>query len=406
MSMPFPKIDPNLTLPAKFYTSTEIFEEELERIFYSKWIYVACEADIPKPGDYVTLKIGKRSFFLQRSENGTVRGFYNVCSHRGHELVSGEKGNSKRLICPYHNWAYGLDGKLVHARGMEPGFPIEDFGLDPIDVRVIGGLIYVCLTSPAPPDIEDVQAKLTPYLAPYELAKTKIACQKDIIEECNWKLVIENNRECLHCTSNHPELLVPLYSSGFGKGLDKENVQADERRFQEALQKKEKEWENLGLPYELIEFPDGLWFRTVRLPLANQCISHTLKPEHACKKLLGNFKQPEGSGLSLWTHPNSWNHFLSDHIVTFSVFPLSVDKTLVRTKWLVAADAVEGIDYDLDNLTQVWTQTNAQDQRLAEGTYRGICSGGYKPGPLTEEEYLVRQFLSWYSDQLTKSPLH
>jgi Rieske 2Fe-2S family protein len=271
---------------------------------------------------------------------------------------------------------------------------------------VIGGLIYVCLTKPAPADIEEVRSMLTPYLAPYELSNTKIACQKDIIEACNWKLVIENNRECLHCPGNHPELLVPLYSSGFGKGMDKDHVQPSEKRFQETLQQKEREWENLGLPYELLEFPDGLWFRAVRLPLANQCISHTLKNEHACKKLLGNFKRPEGSGLSLWTHPNSWNHFLNDHIITFAVFPLSVDRTLVRTKWLVAADAVEGVDYNVDDLTKVWTLTNAQDQSLAEGAYRGICSGGYISGPLADEEYLVKQFLSWYSDQLTEAPVH
>lgn len=404
--MSFAGIDTNFTLPARFYTSNEIFEEELERIFYSKWIYVACEADIPKPGDYVALKVGTRSFFLQRNDKGEVHGFYNVCRHRGHELVAGEKGNCRRIICPYHNWAYDLDGNLRHARGMDADFPKEEYGLNPIEVAVIGGLIYVCLSSPAPADIEEVRSLLTPYLAPYQLPNTKIACQKDIIEACNWKLVIENNRECLHCTSNHPELLVPLYSLGFGKGLDKENIGASERRFQETLQQKEKEWESLELPYELIEFPNDLWFRTVRLPLANQCISHTLKPEHACKKLLGNFKQPEGSGLSLWTHPNSWNHFLSDHIVTFAVFPLSVDKTLVRTKWLVAADAVEGIDYDLENLTHVWTQTNAQDQSLAEGTYRGICSGGYLPGPIADEEYLVKQFLSWYTNQLTETPVH
>ena len=79
-------IDTNFTLPSRFYTSTEIFEEELERIFYGRWIYVACEADIPKAGDYVTLKIGKRSIFLQRTESGEVRGFYNVCRHRGHVI--------------------------------------------------------------------------------------------------------------------------------------------------------------------------------------------------------------------------------------------------------------------------------------------------------------------------------
>ena len=86
---------------------------------------------------------------------------------------------------------------------------------------------------------------------------------------------MENNRECLHCMTNHPELLIPLYSSGFGKGLDKDHAQPSDQKFQETLIEKEKEWTSLGLPYELIEFPDGLWFRTVRLPLANQCISHT-----------------------------------------------------------------------------------------------------------------------------------
>jgi glycine betaine catabolism A len=399
-------LDTNLTLPAEYYTSNEIFNEELEKIFYSKWIYVACEADIPKTGDYVALRLGARSFFLQRGDHGKVRGFYNVCRHRGHELVTGEKGHCKKLVCPYHHWSYDLSGKLANARGMDPDFPKEEYGLNPIEVAVIGGLIYVCLTSPAPADIEEVHRRLSPYLAPYHLPKTKIACQKDIIEATNWKLVIENNRECLHCHGNHPELLVPLYSSGFGKGLDKDHIQPDEHKFQERLQKKEKEWEELGLPYQLQEFPDGLWFRTVRLPLANQCISHTMKPEHASKKLLSPFRKPEGSGLSLWTHPNSWNHFLSDHIVTFSVFPLSVDRTLVRTKWLVAADAVEGVDYNIDDLTWVWTQTNAQDQSLAEGAYRGICSGGYRSGPLADEEYLVKQFLSWYRDQLTETLAH
>lgn len=397
--------DPNFTLPAQFYVSNEIFEQELEQIFYSKWIYVACEADLPKVGDYVSLKIGTRSFFLQRGKSGEIKGFYNVCRHRGHELVVDEKGNCKRLMCPYHNWTYDLDGALIYASGMNDDFPKEDFGLNPISVSVIGGLIYVCLSDNPPDDIAIVKEKLSPYLTPYDVPNTKIACQKDIIEACNWKLVIENNRECLHCQTNHPELLIPLYSSGFGKGLDKDNVQESEQSFQETLQEKEREWQSLGLPYELIEFPEDLWFRTVRLPLANNCVSHTMKPEHACKKLLGNIKRQEGSGLSLWTHPNSWNHFLSDHIVTFAVFPLSVDKTLVRTKWLVAADAVEGVDYNIDDLTHVWTRTNAQDQSLAEGAYRGICSGGYKPGPLADEEYLVKQFLHWYRTQLNIATL-
>ena len=67
---------------------------------------------------------------------------------------------------------------------------------------------------------------------------------------------------------------------------------------------------------------------------------------------------------------------------------------------------MEGVDYNLEDLTKVWSQTNAQDQSLAEGAYRGICSGGYMPGPLADEEYLVKQFLSWYRDQLIETPTH
>jgi Rieske 2Fe-2S family protein len=105
------------------------------------------------------------------------------------------------------------------------------------------------------------------------VTQDKIACQKDIIEACNWKLVIENNRECLHCNSNHPELLVPLYSSGFGKGLDKDNVQADERRFQEALQQKEREWESLNFLMNY-RVTDGLWFRCSAAAGKPMYISH------------------------------------------------------------------------------------------------------------------------------------
>ena len=194
----------------------------------------------------------------------------------------------------------------------------------------------------------------------------------------------------LHCTSNHPELLVPLYSSGFGKGLDQDNVHPSEQRFQETLRRKKNEWETLGLPYEL-QVP-GRPVVPHRSLTACQSMHLTYfeagMPVKSCSAI---FSGPKEADFPLWTHPNSWNHFLTDHIVTFAALPLSVDRTLT-SKWLVAADAVEGVDYDLENLTKVWTQTNAQDQSLAEGAYRGICSGGYLPGPLADEEYLVNKF--------------
>ena len=156
--MSFKRIDTNYTLPARFYTSTEIFEEELERIFYSKWIYVACEADIPKPGDYVTLKLGTRSFFLQRNQKGKFMDFTMYAGIAAMNCCRVRKAIAKDFPVPTITGLTDLDGKLLRARGMAPEFPTEDFGLNPIEVAVIGGLIYVCLTSPAPENIEEVLA--------------------------------------------------------------------------------------------------------------------------------------------------------------------------------------------------------------------------------------------------------
>lgn len=138
--------------------------------------------------------------------------------------------------------------------------------------------------------------------------------------------------------------------------------------------------------------------------LENGAVSQTLNGEPACRKPLPGFDKPDNSDLSMWTHFNSWHHFMSDHVVTTLVLPISASETLVRTKWLVREDAEEGVDYDLDNLTHVWVQTNDQDRQLAEINHLGIASDGYQPGPYSEEtESLVMNFIDWYIRQLRAS---
>jgi Rieske 2Fe-2S family protein len=121
----------------------------------------------------------------------------------------------------------------------------------------------------------------------------------------------------------------------------------------------------------------------------------------ASAKRLGQFQQSDLGALSFWTQPNSWHHFMADHIVTFTVLPIAVDKTLVRTTWLVHKDAVEGVDYNVDNLTAVWNATNAQDRQLCEQSQRGIASPAYEPGPYSPfTEGLVDKFCNWYTRRL------
>ena len=116
----------------------------------------------------------------------------------------------------------------------------------------------------------------------------------------------------------------------------------------------------------------------------------------ACKKLLGNINDPKLGGLSVWTQPNSWHHFMSDHIVTFSVL-LSPERTLLRTKWLVHKDAVEGVDYDLENVTSVWVATNKQDGELVGYAQSGARNRPTSPARIpVHTEMLVEKFSNWY----------
>ena len=119
----------------------------------------------------------------------------------------------------------------------------------------------------------------------------------------------------------------------------------------------------------------------------------------ASQKLLGPFKTPETSSLSIWTEPNNWNHFCGDHVLTFALTPLAADKTLLRTSWLVHEDAVEGTDYQIEELTAVWRATNLQDGYLAALNHQGILTDGYRQGPYAPEEKLVEHFKEFYVGQ-------
>jgi Rieske 2Fe-2S family protein len=100
--------------------------------------------------------------------------------------------------------------------------------------------------------------------------------------------------------------------------------------------------------------------------------------------------------------PNAWLHVMGDHAVTFSVLPIAPDRTSVRTTWLVHRDAVEGRDYDLENLTVVWKQTNDQDRVYVARAHRGVGDPDYVPGPYLPSEYQVDAFCTWYTNRLTE----
>jgi Rieske 2Fe-2S family protein len=390
-------------LEAPFYTDPDIFAADLDIIFGQHWIFVGVEPDLPQAGDCMAIDIGRHAIIVARDDNGSLHGFHNVCRHRGARLLQNGTSNIGNIVCPYHQWTYALNGDLRYAGHMPESFGKATHGLRTIHVRSLSGLIFMCLAETPPGDFTAMEQQLASYLTPHNVPDCKVAYAEDIVEHGNWKLTMENNRECYHCSAAHPELTRSIFAEGFGFAPAGAEAETQAKRFHALVANSHSDWEQRGLPSREIDRLDDriTGFRTERLPLEDAGESETLDTRVACKRLLGALSEKRLGALSFWTQPNSWHHFMSDHIVCFAVFPMTPETTLLRTKWLVHKDAIEGQDYDVANLTAVWRATNRQDSDLVGKAGAGVRCSGYRPGPYSPDtEGLVDKFCNWYIARL------
>jgi glycine betaine catabolism A len=393
---------PGYSLASPFYNDREIFDLDVSAIFARGWIFVATEAELKEPGDYRTIEIGSYSVILVRDDDEQVRAWHNVCRHRGARILNDDQGSVGNIVCGYHKWTYGMDGRLLHAGQQPATFDPGCFGLKPVHVRSVAGLLYLCLAEEPPADFDEIAGRLAPYLLPHQLRRTKAAAQVDLVEEGNWKLVMENNRECYHC-DGHPELSCSLFPTyGYTEADLPARLRPALDRYLAADEVLRRSCEQRGLPYARIEELSGrvTGFRIQREPLDGAGESLSLDGRAISRRLLGDLDTPRLGRLSMHHQPNAWFHLMADHAVTFSVLPLAPDRTLLRTTWLVHEDAVEGDDYDVDALTDVWRQTNLQDGVLVARAQAGTASPAYEPGPYAPSEYQVDEFCTWYVDRL------
>src|SRR5699024_1639195 len=170
---------PGYSLPSPFYTSPDFFARDLEAIFASTWIFAASVAEVPEAGDFVTVDIGTYSVIIIRDDDGAIRAHHNACRHRGTRLLSDLTGSVGKIVCGYHQWTYTPGGDLISAGVQAPGFDMACFSLRPVEVRVIGGLIFICLSPTPPEDIDAVAAVIEPYIAGHDIAGAKVAAQSD-----------------------------------------------------------------------------------------------------------------------------------------------------------------------------------------------------------------------------------
>jgi Rieske 2Fe-2S family protein len=211
-----------VTLPGRDYRDPEIYALERERIFFRSWFYAGRAERIAEPGQYFTVDVAGESVIVVRDDDGGLNGFYNVCRHRGSQLCDNDSGQVKgTFMCPYHAWCYDLKGSLVATpRVTADEVPRDSLSLWPVHVDEWQGFVYVNLDRGEPQPLRSCLGEQNSDLLDFErfdLGALRVARTTENTVAANWKIVIENYCECLHCPTVHPELVeaIPAYKTGW-----------------------------------------------------------------------------------------------------------------------------------------------------------------------------------------------
>jgi len=210
------------TLPGRDYHAPEVFELEREKIFFREWFYAGRADEAPEAGDFFTVDVVGESVLVVRGKDDQLHGFYNVCRHRGSRICDPEtRGHAKGAIkCPYHAWSYSYDGQLIGTPLIAPDeLDRSSLSLWPVSVDVWEGFVFVHLGEPdegVRESFEHQNDKPLQYEA-WRMDELRTAHRTVSEVQANWKVLVENYNECLHCPTVHPELVA--VAPTFRKGL-------------------------------------------------------------------------------------------------------------------------------------------------------------------------------------------
>ncbi len=355
-----------LTLPARYYTDEALFAKERDRFFGRMWVAAGRAEDIPTPGDFVVREIAGESIVLVRQRGGGLAAFYNVCRHRGTRICTEASGHVvDRLQCPYHAWTYDLDGRLVaapHMDGVE-GFCRDEIRLAPVSAAEWGGILFLNL-APEPVPLHEELAPIIERFAAWRMEDLKRACRVVYDVQANWKLIIQNYSECLHCPIIHPALQkLSHYMTG-------DNEPAADG------------WlgGSMALRPEIFTMSrDG---KQRRAPLPG--LDEKQRRHVYYYAVLPN--------LLLSLHP--------DYVMTHTLWPQGTGRTGIVCEWLFHPSELANPAFDPGDAIDFWDETNRQDWRVSELSQQGIGSRAYQPG-----FYSAREGLLWDLDQIVRRVL-
>ena len=359
-------------LPAAFYVDEAHWAREREQVLFREWF---CAGRLETHGlgaaaiggRVAVLDVAGESVLVTRSPGGALRAFYNVCRHRGSQVVPVDPGlpapascAAGALRCPYHSWTYDLSGRLLRAPHTEDveDFDDEQFSLHPVGVQDWAGFLWLHLTpGSAGPTLADALGEVPARVARYPLESLVVGRTLTYDVAANYKLVLENYNECYHCAGVHPELvrLVPAFGRG-GTDLD---------------------WEG-GIPHR-----EGAWTFTAtgtsaRAPFPG--LDEDEKVRHKGELL----------------YPNLMLSLSADHAAAFTLWPVSAGRTLIVCDLLFAADEVGKVGFNPSDAADFWDVVNRQDWAVCESVQRGMSSRAYTQGwfaPMEDASLDIRRWL-------------
>ncbi|KUL51419.1 2Fe-2S ferredoxin [Streptomyces sp. NRRL F-4489] len=360
------------TLPGRSYTDPGLFRREQELIFERLWICAVRTTDLPRPGAFRTVRVGRESVLITRDRAGRLRAFLNVCRHRGAQLCTEESGTVRRsLQCPYHAWTYDLDGRLIAAPNLQrmPDLDRTERGLVTVPLREWLGYAWVCLADD-PPSFEDTVVGAAAErlgdaaaLDRYRTETLALGRRIDYDVRANWKLIVENFMECYHCATIHPELtdVLPEFADGYAA----------------------QSYVGHGAAF------------------ADEAEGFTVDGSAGFGRLPGIEDSQDRRYYAVTIRPQVFLNLVPDHVIVHRMFPLAPDRTRVACDWLYLPEVVAS-GADTAKSVELFHRVNAQDFAACERTQPAMDSRAYRDGGvLVPSEHHIGSFHAWVTDRLS-----
>ncbi|WP_430783359.1 aromatic ring-hydroxylating oxygenase subunit alpha [Actinoplanes sp. G11-F43] len=354
------------TLPGHFYTDPAVFAQEQSRIFETMWFCAVRAADLPTPGSFKSVQVGRESVLIVRGRDGELRAFLNICRHRGAKLCTEESGQVKRAFqCPYHAWTYGLDGRLVAAPNLTrmPDLDRVEYGLVPVRLREWIGYAWVCLADEPPSFEDDVMGAVTERLGAltaidsYRIDTLRVGRRITYDVRANWKLIVENFMECYHCATIHPELteVLPEFADGYAAQY----------------------YVGHGA-----EFGTGIE-------------GFTVDGSAGLGRLPGVTDGQDRRYYAVTIKPQVFVNLVPDHIILHRMYPVAADRTVVECDWLYSEEVVAS-GRDVSRSVELFHRVNVQDFDACERCQPAMGSRAYaRGGVLVPSEHHIGAFHDW-----------